>query len=195
MPGKRTMMLLSIYSETKAPVDNAVLDLKNFGLTVNGVSNVFLSDSQNVAIYPYNQQLTLKKNRGFKFDGVVKAGLFTFFGNDFQFSYDTFKIRLQKIDSIKVAVETEEKDVYGNPMIKEINSLIQLATGELYIDDPNNKSGLKSLTQYPIINANLFHIYFMIRFPDLRIFIKKRIFISGLILSHLKILIITLTGI
>ena len=144
---------MSIYSETKAPVDNAILDLKDFGLTINGVSSVFLSDSQRVAIYPYNQQITLGKNRGFKFNGVVQAGLFTFFGHDFQFSYDTFKIRLQKIDSIKVAVETDEKDTYGNPIIRDINSLIQLAKGELYIDDPNNKSGLKSLAQYPIINA------------------------------------------
>ena len=50
------------------------------------------------------------KNRRIKFDGVVQAGLFTFFGHDFQFSYDTFKIRLTKIDSIKVAVETDKKD-------------------------------------------------------------------------------------
>jgi hypothetical protein len=151
--GKKDYDVMSIYSETKAPVDNAILDLKDFGLTINGVRSVFLSDSQRVAIYPYNQQITLGKNRGFKFNGVVQAGLFTIFGKDFQFSYDTFKIRLQKIDSIKVAVETDEKDTYGNPVIRDINSLIQLAKGELYIDDPKNKSGLKSLAQYPIIDA------------------------------------------
>ncbi len=62
--GKKDYDVISIYSETKAPVDNAVLDLKNFGLTINGVSSVFLSDSQRVAIYPYNQQIiTGKKQR------------------------------------------------------------------------------------------------------------------------------------
>ena len=80
---------------------------------------------------------------------------------DFQFSYDTFKIRLQKIDSIRVAVETDKKDTYGNPVIRDINSLIQLAKGEIYIDDPNNKSGLKSLAQYPIIDAITSIVYIL----------------------------------
>ena len=174
--GKKDYDVMSIYSETKAPVDNAVLDLKDFGLTINGVSSVFLSDSQRVAIYPYNQQITLGKNRGFKFNGVVQAGLFTFFGKDFQFSYDTFKIRLQKIDSIQVAVETNEKDTYGNPIIRDINSLIQLAKGELYIDDPNNKSGLKSLAQYPIIDAFSSSYIFYDRIAGLEDIYKKEDF-------------------
>ena len=174
--GKKDYDVLSIYSETKAPVDNAVLDLDNFGLTVNGVRNIFLSDSQRVAIYPYNQQITLERNRRFKFNGVVRAGLFTFFGKDFQFSYDTFKIKLQKIDSIKVEVETEEKDIYGNHVIKQISSLIQLATGELYIDEPDNKSGLKSLKQYPIINANLPSYIFYDRIAGLENIYKKEDF-------------------
>jgi len=173
---KKDYDVLSIYSETKSPVDNAVLDLENFGMTVNGVSNIFLSDSQKVAIYPYNQQITLEKNRRFKFNGIVKAGLFTFFGKDFQFSYDTFKIKLQRIDSIKVEVETEEKDIYGNPVIKQISSIIQLATGELYIDDPDNKSGLKSLTNYPIINANLLSYIFYDNIPGLENIYKKEDF-------------------
>ena len=150
---KQDYDVIRIHSETKAPIDNAILDLKNFDLKVNGVSEVFLSDSQRVALYPYNQQLTIGKNRTLKFDGVVEAGLLTFFGHDFTFSYDTFKIRLAKIDSIRVAVETEETDNYGKPVIKKVNNTIQLASAELYIDDPNNKSGLQSLRQYPIINA------------------------------------------
>ena len=124
--GKKDYDVVSIYSETKAPVDNAVLDLNNYGLTINGVESVFISDSQRVAIYPDKQQIIMGKNKEFKFDGVVQAGLFTFFGHNFQFSYDTFKIRLQKIDSIRVAVETEKIDNYGNPLIMDINSLIQL---------------------------------------------------------------------
>jgi len=159
--------ILNIVSETKAPVDNASLDLKNFRLTVNGVKAVFLSDSQKVAIYPYKQQLVISKNRNIDFDGVVTAGLFTVFGHDFSFSYDTFKIRLQKIDSIKIAVETEKKDMYGNPLIKNVDNLIQLGSAELYIDNPENKSGLKSLKQYPIINATSYSYIFYDKIPGL----------------------------
>jgi hypothetical protein len=150
---KKDYDIITISSETRAPLDNAILDLKNYRLTVNGVNGVFLSDSQRVAIFPYNNQVVIEKNRDLHFDGVVEAGLFTIFGHNFTFSYDTFKIRLQKIDSIKIAVETEELDNYGNPVIKPVENLIQLGTAELYIDNPNNKSGLRSMKQYPIINA------------------------------------------
>jgi hypothetical protein len=174
--GKIDYDVISIYSETKAPVDNAILDLNDYGLTVNGVSNIFLSDSQKVAVYPYNKQLTVIRNRSFKFDGVVEAGLFTIYGHNFQFSYDTFKIRLGTIDSIKVAVETDKRDAYGNPIIQTVSSLIQLSTGELYIDDPKNKSGLRSLTQYPIINSTTWSYIFYDRIPGLRDVYKKKDF-------------------
>jgi hypothetical protein len=159
--------VLSIRSETEGSVDNASLDLKNFRLTINGVQNVFLSDSQMVSIHPYNQQIVLGRNRDIMFDGVVQAGLFTIFGHNFSFSYDTFKIRLQKIDSIKIAVETGEKDRQGRSLIRDVDNLIQLGTAELYIDRPDNKSGLKSLAQYPIINALTYSYIFYDKLPGL----------------------------
>jgi hypothetical protein len=164
---KKDYDVLNIISETKAPTDNAVLDLRNYKLTVNGVAGVALSDSQRVAIYPYKGQLVIAKNRNLEFDGVVEAGLFTVFGHSFSFSYDTFKIRLQKIDSIKIAVESDVKDVYGRPVITPVDNLIQLGTAELYIDKPNNKSGLKSYTQYPIINAITYSYIFYDKIPGL----------------------------
>ena len=158
---------MTIFSETNAPMDNASLDLKNFRLTVNGVPGVFLSDSQKVAIYPYNNRLIIGKNRSLSFDGVVEAGLFVIFGHHFTFDYDTFKIRLQKIDSIRISVETDKFDKLGNPVVIPIENLIQLTTAELYIDDPKNKSGLKSLQRYPIINAITNSFIFFDRIPGL----------------------------
>ena len=80
-------MIYSILSvKQKLRTDNAILDLKKYGLTVNGVSGILLSDSQKVAIYPYNKQLIIGKNRNLSFDGVVEAGLFTVFGHNFSFS-------------------------------------------------------------------------------------------------------------
>lgn len=174
--GKKDYDIISIYSETKAPVDNAILDLKDYELTVNGVASIFISDSQRVAIFPYNQQVKVLRNRRINFDGIVQAGLFTIFGHDFQFSYDTFKIALHKIDSILVAVETDKLDAYGNPMIREIASMIQLSSGQLYIDDPKNKSGLKSLPQYPIIDATAASYIFYDEIPGLEGVYKKKDF-------------------
>jgi hypothetical protein len=163
--GKKDYDVLSIFSETNAPLDNAFLDLKNYRLMVNGVQRVFLSDSQRVAIYPYNERLIIGKNRSLSFDGVVEAGLFTIFGHNFTFSYDTFKIRMQKIDSIRISVETDKVDKMGYPIIKDVDNLIQLSTAELFIDDPKNKSGLRSLQQYPIINAISYSYIFFDKIP------------------------------
>ncbi len=150
---KKDYDALNIISETKAPVDNAILNLKDFKLTINGVSGVILSDSQKVAIYPYKQQIVMGRNRDIKFDGVVKAGLFTVFGHNFSFSYDTFSIKLQKVDSIMTAIETDKTDPYGNKIIENISGLIQSGYAKLFIDNPGNKSGLKSYKQYPIIDV------------------------------------------
>ena len=164
---------LNIISETKAPTDNASLDMRTFKLTVNGVRGVLLSDSQKVAIYPYKQQLVIGKNRDISFDGIVDAGLFTVYGHQFTFRYDTFKIDLHKIDSIKIAVETDKKDKMGNPIIKPVDNLIQLGSAQLYIDDPGNKSGLLSYKQYPIIDATTYSYIFYDRIPGLEGVYKK----------------------
>jgi len=171
---KKDYDIINILSETKAPVDNAVLDLKNYRLNVNGVTGVLLSDSQKIAIYPYNKQLIIGKNRSIDFDGIVEAGLFTVFGHQFAFNYDTFNIRLQKIDSMKIAVETDEKDQLGHPIVRTVDNVVQLGTAELYIDDPNNKSGVKSLKQYPIINAKTYSYIFYDRIPGLEGVYKKK---------------------
>ncbi len=150
---KKDYDAITIYSETKDQQENAILDLKNFDLNIWGVRAVSLSDSQNVALRPYGGHLVVGKNRSISFDGVVQAGLFTIYGKEFSFNYDSFNLSLEKIDSIKIAVETEERNAFGKPIIRKIDNMIEMASAKLSIDDRSNKSGLKSLKQYPIINS------------------------------------------
>jgi len=164
---KKDYDAITIYSETKDQVENAILDLKNYDLNIWGVRAVSLSDSQNVAIRPYGGHLVVGKNRSIAFNGVVHAGLFTIFGKQFLFNYDTFSIDLEKIDSIKIAVETDERDAFGKPLIKSIDNMIELASAKLDIDDRSNKSGLKSLKQYPIINSTTDSYIFFDEIRDL----------------------------
>jgi hypothetical protein len=164
---KKDYDAITISSETKDQEENAILDLKNNDLNIWGVRAVSLSDSQNVAIRPYGGHLVVKKNRSIAFDGVVQAGLFTIYGKKFLFSYDSFNIKLEKIDSIKIAVETDERDAFGRPVIKRVDNLIELATAKLDIDDSRNKSGLKSLKQYPIINSTTESYIFYDEIKDL----------------------------
>ncbi|MCK7532034.1 MAG: hypothetical protein MZV63_13910 [Marinilabiliales bacterium] len=91
-----------------------------------------------------------------------------------------------------MAVETSELDAFGRPLIKEIDNLIQLGTAELFIDDPKNKSGLKSLQQYPIINAVTNSYIFYDRIPGSGGCLShRRISFSRLIRSPIPILTIT----
>lgn len=158
---------ITINSEASGNKENAILDMKNYQMTINGVPAVSLSDSQKVAIFPYDGKVIVGKNRSITFDGVVQAGLFTVFGKEFTFKYDTFYIRLQKVDSIQIAVETGERDAFGKPLTEKINNIIQLGTAELFIDDPRNKSGLKGYKQYPIINAITYSYIFYDKIPGL----------------------------
>ncbi len=152
--GKIDYDVIKFHSETSDLIHNGVLNLNTYDLEINGVPQIFLSDSQNVTIYPKHQKIIMKKNRDFHFAGVIEAGLFTFFGQDFDFSYDTFKINLHNIDSLRIKVQTKERDMYNNPILAHIQNTVEIITGELLIDNPQNKSGLLSYPEYPIFTSN-----------------------------------------
>ncbi len=159
--GKTDYDVILFTSRTQAPLENAVLDLDNFDLTIYGVQNIFISDSQNVVLFPKENKIVMKRNKSFQFDGVVDAGLFSFFGNNYFFEYDSFKINLQDIDSIGLAVRTGQTDNLGKIVAEKINNLLEDATGELLIDNPLNKSGLKEFPQYPtFISRENSYVYF-----------------------------------
>jgi len=150
--GKIDYDVLKFVSTTKAPMENASIDLRNNDLKINGMPRVFVSDSQNVVIYPKDENLIMKRNRSFQFDGVVEAGLFTFYGKNFFFNYDSFKIVLKNVDSVRIKVITGY-DNYGKPIYELVKNIVQDVTGEVSIDKPDNKSGLKNNSIYPIFQS------------------------------------------
>ncbi len=153
--------VISIPSNTSGPVENAIFDLRNYDLIINGIPRIFVSDSQNVVIYPENERIIMKKNRHFQFDGQLQAGLFTISGKNFFFNYDTFKIDLVRIDSLRIRYLTGEYDNYGFPLTERAQNLLENMKGELYIDKPDNKSGRKSYAQYPIfISKESGYVYY-----------------------------------
>lgn len=129
--------------------DNATMNLLNFDLTVHGVRQVLLSDTQKVFIFPKQGEVLLKKNRRMDFSGTVASGKFEFVGKDFIFDYDLFKISMKTIDSIKIYVEAFEPDVNGNIPYKKVQTLIENVNGELRIDAPKNKSGYGKAPTFP----------------------------------------------
>lgn len=149
---KKDYDVLAIHSEVQGGTNNAVLSLLSYELKISGVQSIALSDSQRVFIYPSKGEIILRKNRGIGFAGYVRAGLFDFYGKDFSFEYDKFKINLNNIDSLKMSVLEKVGD---DVRVVKVKTVIEDITGDLLIDDMGNKSGLKSQQYpgYPVFNS------------------------------------------
>lgn len=157
---KRDYDVISISSNVKN-VNHGELDLETFDQKIRGVSHVFLSDSQNVQLYPAGGELVLKKDRDFTFSGLIQAGLLDFFADSCSFEYDTFRLNMPQIDSLTFMIRTDEKDKYGKPVLKKVQTAIQDLNGFLLIDMPFNKSGLEDFPQYPIFtNLDKAFVYY-----------------------------------
>lgn len=133
--------------------DNATLSLSNFDLIIRGVPEVSLSDSQQVYIYPSNEEVVLRKNRDFLFSGKIKAGLFEFYAKDCFFEYDTFRLNLPTIETMRFKVKSFEKNKNGQHELVDVKTTISDLSGDLLIDSPNNKNGLKYYAKYPVFNS------------------------------------------
>lgn len=150
--GKRDYDIIQMMSQTKG--NNAELDLKKYDLHINGVEQVYLSDSQFVLIYPKDDKLLMKKNRDMYYDGRTVGGNADFVGTGFYFDYDTFNIKMNAIDSMILYVESTETDKYGNPLYLPVKTNFSNLSGTLQIDRADNKSSRKNLPEYPIFQSN-----------------------------------------
>jgi len=145
---------------TVSRTSNAVLNLKTYDLKIKGVPQVSLSDSQAVYIYPRDKEILLRKNRDFVFTGLVRAGYFDFYANQSSFEYDKFKLNMPQIDSITFKVDTIAKKTKKVTQVL-VRSVLANLSGELLIDDPGNKSGLKELPVFPVfISKNDAYVYY-----------------------------------
>ncbi len=134
---------------------NGSLDLENKEIKLKGVRFFTLSDSNNVVIFPNNGEIILEKDRDIKFGGVVYAGKFEYFGSDYYFDYDEFTINLIKVDSTRIKVPSFEVSSSGERSLRYVTNVIEGIRGSINVDNPDNKSGLKSqeYSDYPIFNC------------------------------------------
>ena len=90
---------------------NGVLDLKNYDILLNGIQGVQISKNAqlDVALYPEDGKIKLKKDLDFEFDGRVRAGDLLFSGSAFYFDYSTFSIDMKNIDNMYMRALTNEK--------------------------------------------------------------------------------------
>ncbi|MGI6320393.1 MAG: hypothetical protein ACOXZK_05430 [Bacteroidales bacterium] len=151
---KQDYDIIQFFSNTQSR-NNAKLNLMNFDMHVYGVKEVYLSDSQYVSVYPRGEEIIVKKNRDFEFNGLVQAGLFDFNASQCKFIYDNFKIEMNIIDSLMFYVEdkSQRPNYMGEYPLVLVKNSIQGVKGYIDIDEPNNKSSTKYVPEYPIYTS------------------------------------------
>jgi hypothetical protein len=149
--GETDSDVIRFESRPHANEPNATLRISDFGLQINGLDRIILSDSQNLVIEPKNRNIVLGKNKDFIFDGKITAGRISLATSGSSFDYDEFKLEMPVIDSLWFWVKGK---TLPNGTYERINvkTAIRDLSGDLLIDHPNNKSGLEPRTEYPIFN-------------------------------------------
>ena len=166
------------FNSNVTNASNAILDLNNFDLKIQGVKNVYISDSQHVAIYPKGEELLVKKDMDIFFHGKIEAGLFDFYGKDCSFEYNKFKLNLPNLDSMVFYVQSKTWDPKAGrfPLVK-VKTSIRNLSGDLEIDQPDNKAGLKAIKKYPIFhNKNEAQVYYDKKYIQKGVYTKDKFF-------------------
>ena len=142
---------LRVTSQTRQT--NAVFDLKENAISVNGVKNIEFSTAQRVGLKPKNEVVTIKENRDMDFDGKLFSGFTVATGKDFHFSYDQFHIGLDSVAYYDIYVPTGKVNKQGNMEAYAIGSRIENLSGFILIDAPSNKSGIENIPMFPSMES------------------------------------------
>ena len=148
--GKKDYDILIINSD--APV-NARLSLSSLDLKIFGIDRVVLSLQHKVWIKPQAKSITIKRNRDLNFDGLITAGKTQYYGSDFSFIYDDFKLNMPHCDSMFIWADYKESKKKGQ-LVRSLSN-IQSLEGYIQIDNADNKSGVDtSHHEFPILHSN-----------------------------------------
>ncbi len=148
--GKKDYDVLIINSDFDV---NARLSLSSLDLKIFGIDRVVLSLQHKVWIKPQSNAIIIKKNRDLNFDGLITAGKTQYYGSDFSFIYNDFKLNLPHCDSMFVWADYKESRKKGK-LVRCLSS-IQSLVGYIQIDQSDNKSGVDtSHHEYPILHSN-----------------------------------------
>ena len=139
---------IRIVSKVERGKQNGKIDLANYKLDLSGVSRVLPSDSHQVALYPRNKEMSIKKGMDFELSGRILAGPLEFTGSGFQFDYDNFVMHMEDVDSLKFRIFTG-RDRNEKPIFTYVRSALENINGDLIIDAPDNKSGREKIYDYP----------------------------------------------
>lgn len=128
------------------------INMVTYELYLAAVDQVTISSVQNTTVFPRNYDITIKKNRDFDFKGFISAGKLSIDAEISDFKYDDFKFNLTKSNKtdFRVAPLTPKDGTKAIQMLSQVTGIV----GELQVDHPTNRSGLKKeFSGYPRLNS------------------------------------------
>lgn len=149
--GKRDFDAIKIESVSTG--SNASLDLKTKETTIHEVKRIELSERQKVGFIPEERSMTLLQNRDMRFGGRLFAGFALFEGKGMYFNYEKFHVEFDSVRHLDFYLPVGKNDERGKPMADAMNSSVELVSGILLVDAPNNKSGKEDLSIFPSLQS------------------------------------------
>ena len=128
------------FNSLFAGSNNLKYDIKENKMFFEGVSKITISKKNKIEVFPSDGKVELNRDRNLKLKGDITVGNFDFIGVDLLFDYNSYKLDLIEIDTLKMISKKNLIDTY--------NYLYNIG-GDLFINEPNNKSSLKSSKNYP----------------------------------------------
>jgi hypothetical protein len=124
------------------------LNLGTLEINLDAVDQVKISDAQNVVVFPERNNVVIKQNRDFIFNGWIVSGKMEINALESNYVYNTNKINLFKTEKALFRLKPmNEAD--GKQLITMVNEISNI-TGELLIDAPTNRAGLnRTITDFP----------------------------------------------
>ncbi len=127
------------------------INLETQEMQLDAVDQVILSDAQASFVLPDNGKVTVKQNRNFDFTGWVNAGRIQTHTLVANFNYAANKVNLVQTDRTTFKVRPiRQQD--GTENILMTSDIIGV-TGEIVIDAPDNRSGVKKDVGFPMLKS------------------------------------------
>ncbi len=137
---------------------NVVLDMTTKKMQCNGAKPAYFCRPLNVYFeVDSTGEISFEKNRKMTFNGMLSAGHFQFIGRNFTFDYDSFMVRMDKVDVVNINIVKEATNALNTKEGQKRARLgieLEKSVGYVYISKPNNKSGKRQMPEYPIFKAD-----------------------------------------
>lgn len=162
--------------------NHATMSFKDKQINMKGVQPFVLSDTQFVRVLPLDQEVNVGANRNYSFGGSMAAGKMNFYssGKDkLQFDYESYNIYCDVIDSMKfILVRNVGLDYEFSPLQTALRSTVfEHIVGKIHIDNPDNKSGEKRYSAFPIFDSyEKAYVYWEKSTVQDKIYLKDKLF-------------------